>query len=81
VKGWSGLSTLDWASDSRSFFVSAIQLNGTIILLNIDLQGNAHPLLQQKNGALCWAIPSSDGTFVADMLMNGESNAWMIEDF
>ena len=81
VKGWSGLSTLDWASDSRSFFVSAIHLDGTIVLLNIDLQGDAHPLLEQKNGAMCWAIPSSDGKFVADMLMHGESNAWMLVDF
>jgi eukaryotic-like serine/threonine-protein kinase len=81
VKGWSGFSTLDWASDSRSFFVSAMRQDGTVILLNIDLQGAAHPLLEQKNGQMCWAIPSSDGKRLASMLMNGESNAWMLEDF
>jgi WD40 repeat protein len=81
VKGWSGLSSLDWAADSHSFFVSAMRPNGTIVLLNIDLQGNAHPLLEQKNGEFCWAIPSSDGKHLASMLMNGESNAWMLEDF
>jgi len=30
---------------------------------------------------MCWAIPSSDGKRLATMLMNGESNVWMIEDF
>jgi Tol biopolymer transport system component len=81
VKGWSGLSSLDWAGNSRSFFVSAMRPDGTIVLLNIDLQGSAHPLLEQKNGEYCWAIPSSDGKHLASMLMNGESNAWMLEDF
>lgn len=81
VKGWSGLSSLDWAADSRSFFVSALQPDGTIVLLDIDLQGNAHPLLEQKNGQMCWAIASLDGRHLASMLMNGESNAWMVEGF
>jgi len=81
VKGWAGLSTLDWAGDSRTFFSSAIRPDGTIVLLNIDLEGNAHPLLEQKNGQMCWGIPSSDGTHLANTLMNGESNAWMLERF
>jgi hypothetical protein len=81
VKGWSGLSSWDPASDSSSFFSSAIQPDGTIVLLNIDLQGTAHVLLRQKNGAICWAIPSPDGKLLADMLMKGESNAWMLENF
>ena len=81
VKGWSGFSGLDWAGDSRSMFVPSIRPDGTIVLLNVDLQGVAHPLLEQKNGEMCWAIPSSDGKRLATMLMNGESNVWMIEDF
>jgi len=81
VKGWSGISTLDWASDSHSFFSSVMRPDGTVVLLNIDLQGNAHPLLEQKNGEMCWAVPSSDGKYLASMQMNGESNAWMVENF
>jgi hypothetical protein len=82
VKGWAGLTSVDWAGDSRSMFVPAMQPDGTIVLLNIDLQGNARPLLEQKNvGGWCWAIPSYDGKHLAAMLMNGESNAWMLEDF
>lgn len=82
VKGWAGLTAVDWAGDSRSMFVPAMRPDGTIVLLNIDLQGNAHPLLEQKNvGGWCWAIPSYDGKHLAAMLMNGESNAWMLEDF
>jgi serine/threonine protein kinase/Tol biopolymer transport system component len=81
VEGWQGLSTLDWASDSRSFFASAMRPDGTIVLLHIDLKGDAHPLLEQKTGHMCWAIPSSDGKRLASMLMNGESNAWVLEDF
>ena len=81
VKGWSGLMSLDWAGDSRSLFAAAMQPDGTIFLLNVDLRGNAHPLLEQKNGQICWAIPSSNGRHLASMLMNGESNAWMLENF
>jgi Tol biopolymer transport system component len=81
VKGWSGLMSMDWAGDSRSLFTSAMQSDGTIFLLNVDLRGNAHRLLEQKNGQMCWAIPSSDGKHLAAMLMNGESNAWMLENF
>jgi Tol biopolymer transport system component len=81
VKGWAGLTSIDWAGDSRSMFVPTMQPDGTVVLLNVDLQGNAHPLLEQKNGEMCWAIPSYDGKHLATMLMNGESNAWMLEDF
>jgi len=81
VKGWSGLMSMDWAGDSRSLFAAAMQPDGTIFLLNIDLRGNAQPLLEQKNGQICWAIPSYNGKHLASMLMNGESNAWMLEDF
>jgi len=81
VKGWSGLSTLDWANDSRSFFGSVMRPDGTIVLLHINLEGDARPLLEQKNGDMCWAIPSSDGKRLASMLMNGESNSWVLEDF
>jgi len=81
VKGWSGLGSWDPALDSRSFYSSAIQPDGTIVLLNIDLQGTAHVLLKQKNGAVCWAIPSPDGKLLANMIMKGESNAWMLENF
>jgi hypothetical protein len=81
VKGWSVLSTWDPAPDGRSFYTSAIQPDGTVALLNVDLQGTAHVLLKQKNGAMCWAIPSPDGKFLADMLVNGESNAWVLENF
>lgn len=81
VRGWSGLSTIDWASNAQSLFVSAIKPDGTIVLLSVNLHGVAHPLLVQKNGAICWSIPSADGKFLAVMVMNGESNAWMIQDF
>jgi serine/threonine protein kinase len=81
VKGWSGLMSMDWSGDSRTLFTSAMRPDGTIFLLNVDLAGNARPLLEQKNGQMCWAIPSHDGKHLASMLMTGESNAWMLEDF
>jgi Tol biopolymer transport system component len=81
VKGWAGVTSIDWAGDSRSMFVAAMQPDGTNVLLNVDLQGNAHLILEQKNGEMCWAIPSYDGKHLAAVLMNGESNAWMLQDF
>ena len=81
VKGWAGFSSITWAADSHSVFVAAMRPDGTIVLLNIDLLGTARSLLEQKNGELCWAIPSFDGKHLAQMQMNGESNAWLLEDF
>lgn len=82
VKGWPGLDALDWAPDSKSMFVSTLRPDGTVVLINTDLEGNARIILEQKNGnAMCWAQPSPDGKRLAVMQMNGESNAWMLEGF
>jgi len=81
VKGWAGLESIGWAADSHSMFPAAMRPDGTIVLLNVDLQGNAHPLLEQKNGEFCWAVPSFDGKHLAQMQMKGESNAWLLEGF
>ena len=82
VKGWSGINAVDWTLDSKSLFASSLRPDGTVVLLNVDLEGTAHVILEHKNaGGMCWAIPSSDGKHLASMQMNGESNAWMLENF
>jgi eukaryotic-like serine/threonine-protein kinase len=82
VKGWSGINAVDWTLDSKSLFASSLRPDGTVVLLNVDLEGTAHVILEHKNaGEMCWAIPSSDGKHLASMQMNGESNAWMLENF
>jgi hypothetical protein len=39
-------------------------------MLNVDLRGNAE---------MCRAIPSYDGKHLANMLMEWDSNAWILE--
>src|SRR6266849_5899765 len=47
VKGWRTLFNLDWAADGKGLFTSGLVERGSV-LLYVDLQGNAHPLWEQR---------------------------------
>jgi Tol biopolymer transport system component/DNA-binding winged helix-turn-helix (wHTH) protein len=78
---WSGISTLDWAADGRSIWVSASSPAGVQNLLNVDLHGHAKSVLQEPEKDLGWAIPSPDGRHLAIWEASGNSNAWLLEGF
>jgi Tol biopolymer transport system component len=81
VKGWTNFADIEWAADSKGFFVSHY-IQGEATLLYVDLQGNAHVLSQQHGGTgTAWGIPSPDGRHLALMGWTSEGNLWMIENF
>ena len=89
VAGYAGVSSLDWAADGRSIWVTGYFSNGTKALLRIETSGTAkvilneaaRPILLEGKMTLGWAIPSNDGKHVALWKANGSSNIWMLENF
>jgi len=81
LKEWPKVSSIDWAADGRSLWVSSSTNTGTNALLNVDLQGRARPVWEQTKMEVGWAIPSPDGRYLALWQASGDSNVWMIENF
>jgi hypothetical protein len=81
VKNWSGFTSIDWAADSKGFFVASNPAGLRQILLYVDLGGNAHPVWQVNNILPSWAVPSRNGKYVAIPASTVDSNAWMAENF
>jgi len=55
---------LDWAADGRSLFVSS-QSATSSTLLNVDLEGHAIPLWDQRGAWRTWAIAAPNGRELA----------------
>jgi Tol biopolymer transport system component/DNA-binding winged helix-turn-helix (wHTH) protein len=81
LKEWPKVSTIDWAADGKSLWVSTSNNTGTSALLNVDLQGRARPVWEQTKMEVGWAIPSPDGRYLALWQASGDSNVWMIENY
>jgi hypothetical protein len=82
VKEWNAISSIDWAADSRGFFISSNPTGHSPTLLYLDLGGNAHPLWSMKRLFWeSWAIPSRDGKHVAISAPTVESNVWKVDNF
>ena len=79
VQGWSNLQILNWLADGKSMTVSS-QTPHACKLLHVDLQGNAHPLWEQR-ASVCFAVASRDGRYLALSGSSSNSNVWMIENF
>ena len=81
VNDWVGINAIDWAADSKSFWASATLRGETGALINIDLQGNFRPVLQDGKPYVGWGIQSRDGKQMAIWQATGGSNVWMLEGF
>jgi len=81
LAGWTRITSIDWAANSRSIWVSASDSSSTQALLKVDLHGNAIPMLQDAQRDMGWAIPSPDGRQVALWEASGSSNVWLLEGF
>ena len=77
--GWSMLMTMDWAPDSKSLFMSAVEPAST--LLHVDLSGHAIVLWEPQGTYVTWAMASPDGRHLAMPARAGTSNAWMLQNF
>jgi Tol biopolymer transport system component len=80
VKGWDNLESLDWAADGKGFFVAA-GVHGGMVLLHVDLQGNAKVLQKNEGIAAAFARPSPDGRHLAIQAFGIEGNIWTLENF
>jgi Tol biopolymer transport system component len=78
LEGYTDITSLRWAADSRSVFVTAFR-SGFRQLLHLDLNGKVQPLWQQPLGGA--GIASPDGRHLAIQGQSGDANVWMIENF
>jgi Tol biopolymer transport system component len=78
VEGWPGISSLDWAADSKSLW-AATSADKENALLQIFLTGDVRPVWRPKRIRVGWAIPSRDGKYLALHVDSGSANVWMLE--
>ena len=81
MQSWAGIASFDWASDSQSLWVTAYTYPNTSFLINLDVQGHARTVLEDKDMKIGWAIPSPDGHHLAIWKGSNKSNVWMIDNF
>jgi len=80
INGYSDLMEFFWATDSQSMFVSTLAPGGAI-LLHVSLNGEAQPIWHRPESTHTWGFPSPDGSHLAILNSNSESNVWMIGNF
>lgn len=80
AKGWNTLSSVVWAADGKSLFVSSYTERGAD-MLHMDLQGNIRLLWEHAGGIEVYGVPSPDGRHLAMRGWSVEGNMWMMENF
>jgi Tol biopolymer transport system component/DNA-binding winged helix-turn-helix (wHTH) protein len=78
LSGWPGISSLDWAADSKGLWATTSGEKENV-LLYVDLQGNARAVWRPKGMKVGWAIPSRDGKHLALNIHSVSANVWMLE--
>jgi Tol biopolymer transport system component/DNA-binding winged helix-turn-helix (wHTH) protein len=78
IQARTGISSLDWAADSRSLWAASAG-DEENALLNIDLQGHTRVVWRPGKKSIGWAIPSRDGRFLAIYVGSTSANVWMLE--
>jgi Tol biopolymer transport system component len=80
VRGWNNLRDIEWAGAKALLIENRVQ--GGVVLLHVDMQGNAHVLWQQQRGfgGFIGAL-SPDGRHLASNGISMNSNIWMMENF
>lgn len=82
LNDWPVLRSIAWKADSRSLLLTTFTAGGNSAIVESDLQGRAHLLLESTpNAQIYWTIPSPDGRYVALNVITGEENVWMVENF
>jgi hypothetical protein len=78
IKGWPGLSNIDFSADSKGVFMNSTS-NGVATLL-ADLAGNVRPLWQPKYPTISNAMSSRDGRHLAITGESDSSNLRMLKE-
>jgi serine/threonine protein kinase len=80
LKGWNNLQSLSWDAEGTGLFVSNGIQRG-VVLLHVDLQGNAQVLWKNHGYNSTTALPSPDGRHLAILGSTWEGNMWMMQNF
>ena len=80
INGYSGLTDLSWAIDSRSLFVSSVGLDGAT-LLHVELDGKAQSIWRQPQTTSFSGLSSPDARHLAISGASRETSVWMISNF
>jgi hypothetical protein len=80
VEGWRGFTAVNWLADGRGMIISAQSAQGTTLVC-VDLEGNAHALMEQRASPGSYAVASRDGRHLAISADAINSNIWTMEDF
>ena len=80
VKSGANLISLFWGADDKRWFAASKSKAG-VVLLHIDLRGEAHSLWEQKGDGSLYGLPSPDGRHLAIVATTHNNNVWMIENF
>jgi len=80
IKGSNRLTDLDWGTDGKGIFTSAIVQKGSILLW-VDLKGNAYPLWEERGSQGAFAIQAPDGRHLALGGWTSMANIWSMENF
>jgi len=81
VKGWSGLTGINWSSDGKRLLVSQHNFQRDSALLSVTPDGRVSVLLKSSNPEIWHAVPSPDGQMLAIAEAGGPKNVWQIENF
>ena len=80
INGYSDLTDLSWAVDSRSLFVSNVGPDGAS-LLHVEFDGKAQPIWRQPQTTAFWGLSSPDGRHLAIGEESRETSVWMMSNF
>ena len=80
VKHWTNLEGLYWAADCRGWFTGSKSHTG-VVLLHVDLQGEAHAVWGVSGDAAMEGLPSPDGRHLAVNAADQNTNVWLMENF
>jgi serine/threonine protein kinase len=80
IKGSNRFTDLDWGTDGKGIFTSAIVQKGSILLW-VDLKGNAYPLWEERGSQGAFAIQAPDGRHLALGGWTSMANIWSMENF
>jgi len=76
---WKRLDWLSWAPDGRGLYATAHWPRGRTVILYMDMQGHAWPLVEEQGEFESAVIPSPDGRRLAFTGLSSANNAWMLE--
>jgi len=80
VNGLSGLTSSSWAPDGKALFVSG-HVPWGYALLQVSLDGQTHPIIENHAPDVMGAVPSPDGRHIALFAAGDNGNMWMMENF